>query len=475
MGKLRLWLLSICAVCSIATAQQVDRSRPVSPVAPDKTPLTLLGDDYQNSVPLLQNRFRVDYKVKEISMIFFREYGSAPVVLVKPDGSKLFQSRVTDDVAEWVYGANYDAIKVKNPMPGPWQAMGQILPSSRLMVLSDIELHVPPLPEIMFSGEIMKQTGRLTNGGQPIKDKEFGDAVNLKIRFVSTNNPNYDNFGADDVAIANFKDDGKGMDEYPLDGVFTGQYDLTAGDGEWLPVFVVDTPLVKREQIGKPIIVQNNPVHLSIDISDGERAYHELTIDADREYIDMNSLLIDGKIKFPNGDMQNFSITNPSPNARLYHITHYEYGLFRVKVTAYGNTKSGRNFILDVPEFTFLVEQPQLKMADVPPVLDENGQVVPQPDAMQDMSGDMQTVVMPDMLSEPEPEQGVSVGLIVSINLLLLIIGVAVLLFIFKIKIPLPKLSLPKISLPKFKKKGEAGGGDAAEQQDKNAKKADKK
>ncbi|WP_241737638.1 TIGR03503 family protein [Neptunicella marina] len=451
-------------------AQQSDRSRPVSPVAPDKTPLTMLGDDYQNSVPLLQNRFRIDYKVDEISMIFFRQYGSAPVVLVKPDGSKLFQSRVTDDVAEWVYGPNYDAIKIKNPMPGPWQAMGQILPSSRLMVMSDVKLHVPPLPDVMFSGEIMKQTGKLTNGGKPILDKEFGDAVNLKIRFVSTNNPNYDNFGADDVEIATFKDDGKGMDEYPLDGVFTGQYDLTAGDGEWLPVFVVDTPLVKREQIGKPLIVHNNPVHLSVDVSDGERAYHELTIDADREYIDMSSLLIDGKIKFPNGDMQNFSITNPSPNARIYHITHYEYGLFRVKITAYGNTKSGRNFILDVPEFTFLVEQPQLKQADVPPLMDENGQPIATADSMP-VSEETQNDenMYPAMPEQPEQE-GVSIGLIIGVNLVLLIVGVGALLFIFKIKVPLPKVSLPKL---KKKEKVEKAEGD--DKTDKKEKKATKK
>ena len=50
----------------------------------DTSPLTELGDEYTNSIQLLQNRFRVDYNVKEITMVFFREYGSAPVVLVRP-------------------------------------------------------------------------------------------------------------------------------------------------------------------------------------------------------------------------------------------------------------------------------------------------------------------------------------------------------------------------------------------------------
>ena len=57
----------------------------------EKSPLTELGNDYYNGIKLLQNRFRIDYKVDEITMIFFREFGSTPVVLIEPDGSKIFQ------------------------------------------------------------------------------------------------------------------------------------------------------------------------------------------------------------------------------------------------------------------------------------------------------------------------------------------------------------------------------------------------
>ncbi|WP_416304885.1 TIGR03503 family protein [Neptunicella sp. SCSIO 80796] len=392
----------------------------------DNDPISMLGDKYQNSIPLLQNRFRIDYQVDEVSMVFFRTFGSSPVVLVKPDGSKLFQSRVTEDVAEWVYSANYDAIKLKNPTPGPWQAMGQILPGSRVMIMSDIELHVPPLPEIMFSGEIMKQTGRLTNGGEPIEFKEFRDVVDLSIKFISTNNPNYDNFGANDGEIATFKDDGRGMDERPRDGVFTGQYDLTVGDGEWIPVFVVNTPLYNREQYGDKILVLENPVHISVDKNEGNRGYHELKIDADRQYVDINSLLIDGKVRFPNGDVQNFSITDPSDQARLHRITHYEYGIFRVKITVYGNTYNGRNFILDVPEYSFLIEEPELKVAE--PVT---------PDAAAGTQvNNPQTVPSEQRQNTPTPmpqqEDETPVWLIIGINLFLLLIGGLVLWFIFK-------------------------------------------
>ena len=147
----------------------------------DTSPLTELGDEYTNSIQLLQNRFRVDYNVKEITMVFFREYGSAPVVLVRPDGSKLFQGRVDEEKVQWYDADTFDMITIKDPVPGPWQAVGQVLPQSRVMVLSNVELHAEPLPNVLFAGEILKSTAYLTNNGKPIENKQFRDVVDLEI------------------------------------------------------------------------------------------------------------------------------------------------------------------------------------------------------------------------------------------------------------------------------------------------------
>jgi Tfp pilus assembly protein PilX len=65
--------------------------------ASSPSPLSRLGDEYTNSIELLRNRFHIDYNVDEVTMVFFREYGSAPVVLVRPDGSKIFQGRLDEE------------------------------------------------------------------------------------------------------------------------------------------------------------------------------------------------------------------------------------------------------------------------------------------------------------------------------------------------------------------------------------------
>lgn len=325
----------------------------------DTSPLTDLGDSYTNSIKLLQNRFRVDYNVEEITMVFFREFGSAPVVLVRPDGSKLFQGRVDEEKVEWFDSDTFDMITIKNPVPGPWQAVGQVLPESRVMVISNIELHAEPLPDILFAGEILKSTAYLTNNGKPIDNMQFRDVVELDIEFKSTNNPNFGNFGTGDKNIATFQDDGRGMDERPGDGVFTGQFNLKIAAGEWKPVFRVITPMFTREQESLPIVLHNNPVSIDVEMNGGGEGYHKIIIDVDRELVDIESLLVDGKVKFPNADMRNFSLTEGGSEPREHLVAAYEEGIFRIKITAYGTTVGGRDFILDVPEFSFVAEGPK--------------------------------------------------------------------------------------------------------------------
>lgn len=360
LNKLPVVLLFACLSLSLH-AQQNASAVNSQQTETKKNPLTELGNDYYNGIKLLQNRFRIDYKVEEITMIFFREFGSSPVVLVRPDGSKIYQNMADDDQIVWYDDQTYDMISIKNPMPGPWQAVGQILPDSRVMVVSDIELKTEELPPIIFSGEILKQTAFLTNGGEPINYNEFRDVVQLTMEFKSTNNANYSNFGAKPELIATFEDDGKGMDERPLDGTFTGQFNLRIASGEWSPIFTTVTPMFTRQKVGENIILLDNPISIDVELDEEGNGFHVLKVDADRTTVDMASLLVDGKVRFPNGDVQNFSITDITDRVRTHEIVNFEYGVFRVKLTAYGNTVDGRDFILDVPEYTFFFEEPILE------------------------------------------------------------------------------------------------------------------
>ncbi len=382
MSRALLIILSVALAFTVSARQGAEPTpEATAEQAGSESPIALIGNDYENGIKLLQNRFRIDHNVKEVTMVFFREYGSAPVVLVRPDGSKIFQSQVEGEDIFWFDSDTYDMISIKNPVPGPWQAVGQIVEGSRVMVLSDIALHAEPLPPILFSGEILKQTAFLTNGDKPIDYSQFRDVVELTIDLVSTNNPNYDNFGADDQQIATFEDNGRGMDEAPLDGVFTGQFNLNVPAGEWQPVFRVTTPMFTREQVDPPLRLYPNPVKIDVELDGGGNDYHKLLIDVDRDLVDINTLLVDGKVRYPNADVRNFSLTELGGDVREYLIIAYDYGIFRVKMTAYGKTVNGRDFILDVPEFTFLVAEPELPEPEVTESAADNNvdEVIPEP------------------------------------------------------------------------------------------------
>ena len=416
-------------------------------------PLTTLGDDFQNSIKLLQNRFRIDHEVDEITMVFFREYGSLPVVLVRPDGSKIYQTQADGEDVFWFDTATYDMVSIKKPMPGPWQAVGSIEPDSRVMVISDLSLHAEPLPSVIFSGEILKQTAYLTNGGEPINYTEFRDVVTLSMQFFSTNNPDSNNFGADAQTIATFEDNGQGMDETPLDGTFTGQFNLSVAAGEWIPTFMVSTPMFSREQVDDAVMLYPNPIHISVEQHGGGGGYHKLMIDADREHINMSTLLIDGKVKFPNGDIQNFSITDSSMDIREHLIVNYEYGVYRIKLTAFANTIDGRDVILDVPEFSFLTEEPMIA-----PVVDEQTADGTNQESSQDVTNEQQPALPAEAVTtEPEMATSTLILLIVGINLFLLIVGGALIWFVTRDKPVTVTEALSEIAPPKTEENSKPG------------------
>ena len=388
-----------------------------------EVPIARLGDDYQNSITLLQNRFRVDHNVEEVTMVFFRDYGSAPIVLVRPDGSKIYQSRAEEENVKWYDDAAFDMITIKNPVPGPWQAVGQIKPDSRIMVISDISLHAEPLPSTIFSGEILKQTAYLANGDEPINQPEFRDVVKLEIELVSTNNPNFDNFGADNTVIATFEDNGRGMDERPLDGTFTGQFNLSVPAGEWKPVFRVITPMYTREQVDPNLMLYPNPVELDVVMAEGDENYHTLMIDVNREQVDIQSILVDGKIRYPNGDLQNFSLTEPSPAVRTQRILALDEGQFRAKLTVYGKTTQGRDFILDVPPFTFQAAPPEVVL----PAAEDAAQTAEEASERNTEEVSEDTEVPSSSAHEDEMSTGTLVILLVAVNgTILLIVLIAV-------------------------------------------------
>ena len=328
-------------------------------------------DNVTNQIPYFDNRFRIDALIDELTLLFYRKSGSKPVILIRPDGSKLRIDNVDKERIEWFDDATFDMIRIKNPMPGPWQAVGDIQPNSKIMVMSDVRLEVEPLPEIVLSGETIKVTGQLFNGEKAIDNPMFRDVIQLDIDFYSTNNSSFVNFGADAIKISSFRDDGHELDEHSGDNIFTGEFNLDFAAGEWQPVYIIKLPMATREVKQNPIVLHPTPVSLSVDLANKEGEFHQVNFLIDGEFVDVDSLIFQGNIRYPDKQSKPFSIMEEKGDSRTIEVEYTEPGIYRVSVRAFGQTTNGREFRLVVDDFSFNVSA-----NDVIVSLDESGEVL---------------------------------------------------------------------------------------------------
>lgn len=356
MAKL-IYLLMLCISMPVLAQQAAGTETTDQQGLDDPTGLSVLPDlPAKNQIPLFDNRFRIDYEVEEITMVFFRKRGSASVILVQPDGSKINVINAEDKGVQWYDDQTYDLIKIKKPTPGPWQALGQILPESKIMVLTDIELKVDPLPDHLMAGETIKVTATLTNGGKAIVAKDFRDLLRLDVLFLSTNNADYDNFGAGVVELTSLADDGRNFDERPRDGVFTGEFKLDMKPGQWQPKFVVKTPLYTREVVQDAMILHKSPISYEIAQATKAEDLHWLTFKVTDPLINPKSVALQGKVRFPNNEIQSYTLGESADIDKKLKIVNYASGTYTIESTLFAQTMAGRDVVIALPPASFVAE-----------------------------------------------------------------------------------------------------------------------
>ena len=106
-----------------------------------------------SDIPLLDNRFRIDYGVKEITFIIKRKPGTPSVILVRPDGSKLYVGKVKPPDVGWLPLKDQDLITIRDPMPGPGRRSGRWTPTIGCACSPNIQVESEPLPARLYQGE----------------------------------------------------------------------------------------------------------------------------------------------------------------------------------------------------------------------------------------------------------------------------------------------------------------------------------
>lgn len=311
-----------------------------------------------HQIPLLGDRFRIDDHIDEITMVFFRNPNSRPVVLILPDGSKWYSSRHPQQV-QWETGPDFDQVTIETPMRGPWQVSGDLRAESRLLVISDLQLNADPLPQRVFQGERLPISGSFTEAGQPIEQRDFRSAIELSLYLVSTNAEQHENFGLNPRQIGSFKDDGRGMDARARDGVFTGSIAFQVPTGAYIPSYRAVTPLYHRNFEQSPIYVTQLPIEVEVEQGSGEQPVHQVRFIPDEFYLDPTDIIIRGEIVFPNGERQLIDRSTARGEPLVESVASSSYGIFSVRTTLYATARQdGREIVAQMQDVDFSVRPP---------------------------------------------------------------------------------------------------------------------
>ncbi|MDV6317121.1 TIGR03503 family protein [Idiomarina sp. HP20-50] len=356
MARLLALLLVLISSSTAHALQNFSNVEPKEQIK--KQAMSLIEADITNELPIKGQTFRIDENVEEITLLFFREPGSKPLILIKPDGSKWYDTRYPEEKVTWYTDPNFDIVRIKKPQPGPWQAAGRIDEENKALVISDIRFEAEPLPNPLFQNEELKVVGKLYNGEEIVETARFRQTVLLDVLFVSTNNPDFDNFGAKPSRVAQFEDNGQGHDERAGDGIFTGFFNLDVEPGEWLATYEMTTPLYQRVFEFGPVEVKPLPVEFEVIQSEGVEDSHQLKIRVDDKWIDPQSLVINGVTNFPNGETRKFTVTQIDAFPHHVDIANLAFGKHLVDLDIFATTVSGREFEARINDFSFIANEP---------------------------------------------------------------------------------------------------------------------
>ena len=309
-----------------------------------------------SDIPLLDNRFRIDYGVKEITFIIKRKPGTPSVILVRPDGSKLYVGKVTPPEVGWLALKDQDLITVRNPMPGPWQAIGEVDPDNRVRLLTDIRLESEPLPARLYQGERVKLQSRLLIDGAAPGAGYYLSDLGMTVKLQQFNDAAQSGEPIVEETLGHYLDDGKGLDEVPGDGVLTAEAVLDVPAGKYRALYSSGNQVFSRAQ-SQQVLLFPWPLSYTLDAPSGDiGARLSLLIDADE--LEPTSVVIQGKAIDSAGGSMAFNAVATEPRLGVDLSALKAAGQYRVEATLFGTTRLGREVQLQLPVKSFTIMPP---------------------------------------------------------------------------------------------------------------------
>lgn len=185
------------------------------------------------TLPLTNNRFVVDEKIEDMTLLVFRRDGEPPLNVIPP-GQQVWNEADHPSTARWHAEADYDLVTIEQPQSGEWLLKTREDPDNRVMVLTNLQLQVDPLPDHLLRQDELRLSAWLSDKGQRINDQSFLELIDFTLQ---TDNP-----------------PDSGPSSYPLnapdlDGVYQRDVQQILVAGEHTLRVRASSPTFEREQV----------------------------------------------------------------------------------------------------------------------------------------------------------------------------------------------------------------------------------
>jgi len=121
--------------------------------------------------PLVGNHFVIDPQVQEAVLVVTRSTPGKGVILESPKGRKFGPASKNSEV-RWYSSPVFDMVTITHPEPGKWTVSGHKDGEGKIILMTDLKLACPHVPEEAGADEALMAGALLMNKDQPVTAPE---------------------------------------------------------------------------------------------------------------------------------------------------------------------------------------------------------------------------------------------------------------------------------------------------------------
>jgi len=312
----------------------------------------------RDTVPLLDNHFKIDDSVTEMTVLIFRREGAKETKLLLPDQSQISLEERPDNV-RWHSEDNYDLITIDSPLSGAWQIDADVDPDNRVMVVTDLSLQTTDLPNNILIGETFDFDASLTDKSEIIVRQDFLKLVDAQLKEESE---------ITDAIETSLNEDQK-------EGVYRTHVGETFQPGRNDVVITFRSATFERER-RQSINVVETPFDIDVEqLKDQASRTHRLTLKPDVDLIKTENLSIAALLTAEDGSEWSYDVMKNSDIDWQLTLADLEEGQqYSVALQIRGETVKGRSLFLQpdviVLDDELFVPEPEEIIEELEPVIE---------------------------------------------------------------------------------------------------------